>query len=501
MGLGIHGGGLGVARFLAEQGADVTVTDMRGPELLRSSIDALKGLPIRFVLGEHREEDFRSAQLVVRNPAVPASSPFLQIARAAGARIEMEMTLFFRLCPGPILGVTGTKGKTTTTMLLAAMVREQHPDTVLAGNLRVSALEQLPRITPSTPVVLELSSFVLEGLGEARLSPPFACITNLSADHLDRYGTMEAYAAAKEQIFLHQRAGDVVALNAGDPYASAMAGRAPGRVVWFGGVGDGTRRHEDTKTRRSRTDDPRRTRRREDADVHMDTAEAVVVAEDGVVWQQEGREQLIVPREDIRLPGAHNMANVAAAAALALAFGIASEAIRRAVRGFAGVEHRLETVRELGGVRYVNDTAATAPEAAIAALQSFSAPIILIAGGADKNLPFEGFAEAIRARVKAVVLLAGSATGKLQGALEDHGPRIADQGQQTKDKRLRQGDAFGRSSFALGPYDDFAQAIRVAQEHAKPGDVVLLSPGCASFGMFRNEFHRGEEFRRIVHEL
>src|SRR5919205_422999 len=173
MGLGVHGGGLGVARFLVGQGADVTVTDLRSSAQLLPSLD---GLPIRFVLGRHDETDFRNADLVVRNPGVPRESPYLQAARAAGAAIEMEMTLFFRLCPGPILGITGTKGKTTTTLLTGAMLRQQHPDTVVAGNLGVSALAQLPKIGPQTPVVLELSSFVLEGLGEARLSPQYACI-------------------------------------------------------------------------------------------------------------------------------------------------------------------------------------------------------------------------------------------------------------------------------------------------------------------------------------
>ena len=169
------------------------------------------------MLGEHRDEDFRAADLVIRNPGVPRESRYLQIARAAGAAIEMEMTLFFRLCPGPILGITGTKGKTTTTLLTGAMLREQYPDTVVAGNLRVSALEALPRITAGTPVVLELSSWQLEGLGEAKLSPRYACITNISPDHLDRYGSMEAYAEAKKQIFLHQQPNDVVVLNCDDP--------------------------------------------------------------------------------------------------------------------------------------------------------------------------------------------------------------------------------------------------------------------------------------------
>lgn len=443
MGLGVHGGGLGVARFLADHGAHVTVTDLRGPELLQSSLDALAGYPIRFVLGRHDEADFRSTDLVVRNPGVPRESRFLQIARAAGASIEMEMTLFFRLCPGPILGITGTKGKTTTTLLLAAMVGAQHPDTVVAGNLCISALEQLDRIGASTPVVLELSSWQLEGLDEVQLSPRFAAVTNLSPDHLDRYGSMEAYGAAKQTIFRWQAASDTLVLNHDDPIVSGWAAAAPGRVAWFG--------------RRAEADGPG------------------TWFDDEGVWQGN---ELLLARADIPLAGDHNLANVAAAAGLARAFGITPEHIRAATRAFGGVEHRLEFVREVDGARYINDTAATAPEAAIAALRSFSAPIVLIAGGADKNLPFAGFAAAIAERTKALVLLDGSATPKLQAALAQQAVPPT-----------------------LGSYGDFGAAIAAARGLAEPGDVVLLAPGCASFGMFRNEFHRGEEFRRIVHAL
>jgi UDP-N-acetylmuramoylalanine--D-glutamate ligase len=458
MGLGVHGGGVGVARFLALQGAEVTVTDLRTSDDLRASLDALAGLPIRFVLGEHREADFRQAEIVVRNPAAPPTSRYLQIAREAGAIVEMEMTLFFRLCPGPILGVTGTKGKTTTTLLLGSMLRERFPDTVVAGNLRISALDQLPLIGAATPVVLELSSFVLEGLGEAGLSPKIACITTLAPDHLDRHGTMEAYIRAKEEIWRHQRPGEVVVLNAGSPIMRKMAvvEQRPGDVVWFAGA-EGTVAHDLEGTR------------------------AVFWHGDDLIWQDRANNgsvthTAICTRDDVRLPGAHNLANVAAATAAARAFGVAPEHIRRAVQSFTGVEHRLEFVRELDGVRYINDTAATAPEAAIAALRTFDAPIVLIAGGADKNLPFDAFAREIARRARAVILLQGTATPKLLEALHSAGAGVD----------------------VLGPCNDFEQALDTARRIAVPGDIVLLSPGCASFGLFRNEFHRGETFRRIV---
>ncbi len=469
MGLGVHGGGLGVARFLVGQGADVTITDLRGPDQLQPSLDALAGLPIRYVLGQHRDDDFRAADLVVRNPGVPRESRYLQIARAAGAAIEMEMTLFFRLCPGPILGITGTKGKTTTTLLTGAMLRQQHPDTVVAGNLRVSALEALPRMTAGTPVVLELSSWQLEGLGEAQLSPQYACVTNISPDHLDSYGSMEAYAEAKKHIFLHQGNDGIVVLNWDDALLrERFALEAPGQVIWFSN-GAGPAAYEERYS------------------FYRDNC---------LYWGSRHQRQgeVIGALDNPNLPGDHNRANIAAAAALAKAFGTRNEAILSALRTFPGVEHRLELVRELGGIRYINDTTATAPEAAVAALHSFDAPIVLIAGGTDKTLPFDGLARAIVERAKAVVLLAGTATPKLQ-----HELRI-------ENEKLRKAslDRFSilNSQFSiLGPFDDFARAVAAARGLAAPGEVVLLSPGCASFGMFRNEFHRGEEFRRIVNQL
>ncbi len=452
MGLGIHGGGLGVARFLAHHGAQVTVTDLRKAELLAPSLQALEGLPIRYVLGEHREDDFRNADMVVRNPGVPASSPFLQIARAAGVAIEMEMSLFFRLCPGPIFGITGTKGKTTSTMLTAAMLTQRYADTVIAGNLRISALEALPRISARTPVVLELSSFALEGLGEAQLSPTYAAVTNISADHLDRYPSMQAYTNAKAHIWRYQREDALLLLPADDALLLHMAEHAPAQRCYFG------------------------------ATLPAMDRQAARVGWQGqeLLYQHDMQKQVLCKLEDVRLRGSHNLANIALAAGLAHAGGVPAEQIRAAVQDFQGVPYRQEFVRELDGVQYVNDTAATAPEAAIAALKSFSQPIVLIAGGANKQLPFEGLAQAINTHASAVVLLDGTATPLLMQELQA---------------------GAGHKVPVYGPYLGLDSAVQQAREIARPGDVILLSPGCASFGMFRNEFHRGDEFRRIVESL
>jgi UDP-N-acetylmuramoylalanine--D-glutamate ligase len=475
MGLGVHGGGLGVARWLLAQGAVVTVTDTAQPAALATSTRLLDeaaaalGATVRYTLGEHRPADFTNCAMVVVNPAVRPDSPWLALATANGALIETEMTLFFRVCPGLILGVTGTKGKTTSTLLLAAMIRERFPNTVAAGNLRVSALEALPQITPETPVVLELSSFQLERLGRAGLSPQYALITNLSADHLNWHGGMAEYAAAKWQIAAHQGADGVAVL----PYE--LAGAAEG--IW--------------------TPAPHAGRRLTFSAEHP-AADATI--RDGALYLHD---EVLLHSADVRLPGAHNRANALGAATLARSFGVEPDAIRAAVRSFTGVEHRLELVRDVDGVRYVNDTTATNPAAALAALAAIDTPLVLIAGGADKELDFSALGSAIRRRVKALVLLEGTATARLcEAMLSSQSSNLT---VEHASSASRASDITSRSAginpMILGPYSDFATAIAAARAAAEPGDTVLLSPGCASFGMFRNEFHRGEEFRRIVQAL
>lgn len=444
MGLGVHGGGLGVARFLAQAGAAVTVTDLRDAGQLAEPLHQLADLPIRYVLGEHREADFTDTDLVVRNPAVPRESPFLAAARAAGVPVEMEMSLFFRLCPAPIIGITGTKGKTTTTSLCAAMLTAWRPDTVVAGNMGVSALEQLPGIAPTTPIVIELSSWQLEGMGEYGLSPHIALATNLSPDHLNRYATMDEYAEAKRGIVREQGGRDFAILNRDDAIVWGFREATPAKILPFG--------RDDTG------------------------GDGAWLAADRLCWRFGGIEHT-APRATLRLPGDHNAANALAAGLAALALGAPFAAIEAGLAGFTGVKDRMESLGEIGGVEYINDTTATAPAAAAAAVGAMTRPTILIAGGSEKHTDFADFAAVAAPRVKAIITLRGDST-----------PRLTDE-------LLRAGLGADRLH---GPLDGMDEAVDRARALAAPGDVVLLSPACASFGMFRNEFHRGDAFRAAV---
>jgi UDP-N-acetylmuramoylalanine--D-glutamate ligase len=450
MGLGNRQGGLGVARYLVEQGAEVRVTDLRQSEVLDAPLRDLADLPITYTLGRHERDDIDWAEVVVRNPAVPQESQWLMLARESGKRIEMEMTLFFRACPAPIAGVTGTKGKTTTTTLLHAMLRERWPSALLAGNMGRSALQQLAAIEPDVPVALELSSFQLEGLDEHHLSPHVAVITNISPDHLDRYPSFEAYAETKGAIARWQRRNvDYIVFNPGDPLSRAVTAEAPGQWVLFA--------------------TPYRLGWKPDLWV-----------EDGMFWAAwEHQPEDLGSVSALRLPGEHSRLNVLAAAGAALALGVTPEEIRRAVAGFGGVPHRLEHVATIGSVDYVNDTAATNPAAAVAALRAYAGrPVVAISGGFDKKLPMEPLADELVRAAEHVVLLDGSVTPAIEEMLRERG-----------------------HASIFGPVSSMDEAVAAAAGLASAGGVVLLSPGCASFGMFRDEFHRGEAFREAVRSL
>jgi UDP-N-acetylmuramoylalanine--D-glutamate ligase len=446
MGLGFFGGATGLARYLVSQGAQVTVTDVKPAADLQDSVAALHGLPVRFVLGRHERADFTDVDIVFASPAVREDSPYLAAARAHGVPIDTEMNLFMRLCRGSVIGVTGSNGKTTTTSLIGAILRAANPRTQVGGNMGRSLLPEVASIAPGDPVVLELSSFQLEDLAAVGRSPHIGLLLNLSPNHLDRHGSMEAYLAAKLQIFAHQGPEDVAILNADDPRLQPLVGQLRSHVRLFSGahaVEDGA---------------------------YLD-GDRLMVARAGLASE-------VCRREDIPLLGRHNVANVLAAVAAADAWEVPATVMRAAVRAFPGVEHRLERVRELHGVSFYNDSIATSPTGTIAALEAIQQPIWLIAGGYDKGIPFHALGEAIVHRVKGVFLIGTTA------------PQIA--------HAVAMACPPGRDPTAIRLCRDLRDAVHAAFGAAGPGEVVLLSPACASYDQFRNFVERGRLFKQLV---
>lgn len=450
MGLGLHGGGLESARFLAAHGAVVTVTDLRDEAALAPSISKLQGLPLRYVLGRHETSDFAAADFVVKNPAVRPDSPFLQAAK----RVETDMSIFLASCPAPVYAVTGSKGKSSTASALRWGFERAGRRAFLGGNITVSPLSFVDRIREDDSVVLELSSWQLGDLkgrigrdGKALLKPRAAILTTILPDHLDRYGTMEAYVADKRVIYEGQDQGDAT-ICADDDWGRSFAAETRGRALLF------TYRGQETG------------------------AAAWIAAENGAGYARlPGMEKAVelVPAA-IKTPGLHQKRNLLSAALALLDCGVDPETIREAMGSFPGIEHRLEFFHEAGGVRYYNDTAATIPEAAAAALGAFDKPTVLVTGGTDKQLDFSPLAAAA-GKAKAIVLLAGTGSAKLAPLL--HAAGIAYE----------------------GPFDELDDAVRAAVAGAAAGDSVVLSPGCASFGMFLNEFDRGRKWKEAVARL
>jgi UDP-N-acetylmuramoylalanine--D-glutamate ligase len=441
MGLGLQGSGVAAARYAAQQGAIVRVTDMKSPEILAPSVRSLAGLPIEFVLGTHRNEDFLWADLVIRNPGIPLSSPYLRLALEHGASIEMEIALFFLACPGRIIGITGTRGKTTTATLISRILYDSGLATVLGGNVEgVETLSLLPQITPETLVVLELSSWQLEGLAPRKISPPLAVMTNVYPDHLNTYNGIEDYASAKATIFRYQHASDMAVFNYDNPWTRRFGEEAPGEV-WFSSV------------------------------------------ERGGSFRRGSTAILPFIFKDSPLVGKHNQENVLLATTTARLLGVSDDIIATSVRNFHGVAHRLEEIAVIDGVRYINDAASTAPVAGRVGVEAFDSPIVLLAGGNTKQLPLEDWPAVIVRRCRDVVLLTGTGTDELLPALHEEVQRQA------------------VSNPVRGVFDDFMLALDTAISFTKPGDVLLFSPGFTSFGMFLNEFDRGDQFVTYVRKL
>lgn len=454
MGLGSFGGGVGVARFLARQGARVVVTDMKTEGELAESAAQLQGLGVTFKLGGHDESDFDRADLVVFSPAIDPASPLLRRAMDRGIPLETEMNLFFKLCRAKTLvGVTGSNGKTTTAYLAYEVLRRLLGERAwLGGNVGISLLESSDRIQPRDVVVLELSSFQLDALRSLRRSPTVSVVTNVTPNHLDRHGSLQAYTRAKQAILDSQGAGDVCVLNLDDPVVRSMPhsarrlgfslGEAQFEGAWAGEwmkslyLSDGTITYE------------------------IDVA---------------GR----------RLPGRFNIQNMLAAACATYPIGSCrptewTRACSEVFRTFPGVEHRLEYVGDVGEIAFYNDSIATNPDSTIAALDALPGPFVVILGGYDKQLPFELLAQKIRERNVRCVVLMGQAAGKIRAALQ---------------------------ALPLSPKTEVAsaaslgEAVQTCFDKARPGDQVLLSPACASFDQFRNFVERGLRFKQLVGEL
>lgn len=453
MGLGLHGGGVGAARFMANSGAKVIVTDLKSAADLKESISALKGLPIKFVLGQHRAEDFSHTDMVIKNPAVPNNAKPLQIARFNKVIIETDIGIFFEFCLAPIIGITGTRGKSSTATLVYEILKSRSKNVILAGNIRVSVLDKLSKIKKDDLVVLELSSWQLEGLEFKKKSPHIAVVTNIMKDHLNRYTGMKEYIEAKKNIFWFQSKNDYLVLNYDDSVVREFAKESRAKIYYYGLN-----------------------------NIDLNNLKGSVGAwrkDDKLIFGPEQQEILSVG--DIKLKGEHNLYNILAAITVAKISGVADQTISKAISMFTGLEGRLEITRELRGVLYVNDTTSTTPEATIAALKSFPGKnFILIAGGADKNLDYSELADFMvnSSNIKHIILLAGTATDKLVREL-----KIRNYGLETV------------IVFSM------REAIKQTHEWVKENEVILMSPGAASFGLFKNEFDRGKQFNDIVSSL
>ena len=416
MGLGLLGRGVGDARFLAEAGADLIVTDLKDATALAPSLEMLAGLPITYRLGEHVLEDFQGRDIVLVAPKTPFDSPYVAEAKKSGARVTMSAALAATAAHqvgATVVGVTGTRGKTTTTQMIAHVLRTAGKRVHLGGNIQgVSTLALLPEIQAGDMLVLELDSWQLQGFGSERYSPDVSVFTNFMPDHQDYYASMEAYFADKANIFVYQ---------------------TPGSMLVVG----------------------------KDIVSHVTPHEGVecIVADEALV------PELIVP-------GSHNRQNAACALAATRALQIPIETIQEALATFGGVPGRLEFVREVNGIQFYNDTTATTPEATLAALAAFSGKsVVLIMGGSDKGLDMSGLIAATKG-LKQVVLLDGSGT-----------KRIANE--------------FPHVFIGQSLSEAFTEAVRSASS----GDIVLLSPAFASFGMFTNEYDRGDQFTALVRSL
>ena len=444
--VGLGKSGVASALFLKARGARVTVSDTKSGDELRNEIPALLDHGITVETGGHGERTFRGQDLIVVSPGVPVDAPLLVQARAMGEAVIGEIELAAQFLPGPILAITGSNGKTTTTTLTGEILTAGGLPTLVGGNIGTPAISLAERAKPETVIVLEVSSFQLETIQTFR--PKIAVVLNVTPDHLDRHRTFEAYVDAKARIFENQRGDDFAVLNEDDPTCVGMAARTRAQVFWFS--------------------------RQKEVKQGAWVREGNILFRDGRKNAQ--REIMLV--SEIPLKGAHNLENVLAAVCAGALMGCAPEKIWQAVRDFKAVEHRLEFVATIRGVDYYNDSKATNVDATIKALESFPGNIHLILGGKDKGSDYSVLNELLRQRVKRVYTI-GAAAAKIESQIVS--PKSG--------------------GVEVVHAETLENAVRKANAVAEAGDVVLLAPACASFDQFKNYEQRGQMFKEIVRRL
>ncbi|HRE46352.1 MAG TPA: UDP-N-acetylmuramoyl-L-alanine--D-glutamate ligase [Aggregatilineales bacterium] len=445
--LGFARQGQAVARWLNAIGATIVVSDKRKFGDLVEVAMEFSDIPIQYTLGGHPLDLLYDCDALCLSGGVDPTIPVCIAAQERGIPLTNDAQLFLERCSAPVIGITGSAGKTTTTTLVGKMVAKLNPKTWIGGNIGEPLLDKVHHMRPDHRVVMELSSFQLELMTQ---SPHIAAILNITPNHLDRHGTMEAYIAAKAQIFAHQNDDDVCVLNYDDPVTHTLGENLPGQIVWFS--------------------------------LHEMVSDGAFLAGNRLMVVGRGspdrQPHVVCVRDDIKLRGEHNVSNVLAACAIAGAVGVPIEAMREVIREFMGVAHRLEIVRTVGGVTYVNDSIATAPERVVAALRSFDEPLILLAGGRDKKLPWSEMATLAAQRLKYLVTFG------------EHGATIA--------QYVRAARLFGGGLQDIYVCATLEEAVKQASELAQPGDVVLLSPGGTSYDAYTDFQERGEHFRALV---
>jgi UDP-N-acetylmuramoylalanine--D-glutamate ligase len=442
--------GLALAKYMIGKNVRITITDQKDDKKLESVIKEFQGMDIQWALGGHSEWLLKTADGLSLSGGIPLSIPLVKSAIERGIPLTNDSQIFLELVSCPVIGITGSAGKTTTTLLVGEMAKAAYGQSRcwVGGNLGNPLIADVDHIKPDHLAVVELSSFQLEIMTTA---PTIACITNLTPNHLDRHGTMEEYTRAKSRILDYQNGNDLAVLNRDDPGCWELRSRVKGKLISFG-------------IQKPAGDQP---------GTYLD-------GENISYWDGE-ISQILVPTDLIQLRGRHNLVNVLGACAIAKAADLPINAILEGVKTLEGVEHRLEFVRSWGGASWFNDSIATAPERSIAAIQTFEEPLVLLAGGRDKDLPWEVFAKLVQNRIRELILF-GEAADLIEGAVKE---------------ALRE----GQSGVPCHKVTGLKQAVELAANLIQPGDVVLLSPGGTSFDEFRDFEERGEEFRRCVHKL